>query len=94
MLEKLTKPGIQKIPPYIPGDTAESVTQKYGIREVLKLASNENQLGSSPKAIAAMEEAVRRANIYPDPFCIELRKKIGLIFGFDGSGDNVKLLGM
>lgn len=89
MLEKLTKPGIQKIPPYIPGDTAESVTQKYGIREVLKLASNENQLGSSPKAIAAMEEAVRRANIYPDPFCIELRKKIGLIFGFDGSGDNV-----
>lgn len=89
MLDAMTKPGIQKIPPYIPGDTAESVKEKYGLTEVLKLASNENQLGSSPKAIEAMIEAVKQANIYPDPFCMGLRKKIGKKFGFDDSGDNV-----
>ena len=89
MLENMTKPEIQKIPPYIPGDTAESVKEKYGLTNVLKLASNENQLGSSPKAVEAMREAVKQANIYPDPFCMGLRRKLGKKFGFDGSGDNV-----
>lgn len=90
MLEELVKEGIKNIPPYIPGDTAESVTSRYGIatEDILKLASNENQFGPSPKAIEAMAAEVGRVHIYPDPFCIELRKKLGIKNGFDDSGDN------
>ena len=87
--EMLTKTGIQKIPPCIPGNTAESVQQKYGLHHVLKLASNENQYGTSPMAVAAMTEAVRQSSIYPDPFCMQLRKKLDACFGFDQSGDHV-----
>ena len=90
-LEDLVKDGIKNIPAYIPGDTAESVEKKYGIapEDILKLASNENQFGPSPKAIEAMAKEVGRVHIYPDPFCIEIRKKIGVMNGFDDSGDNV-----
>lgn len=87
-INALTKPEIQNIPPYIPGRTSESVKEKYHLDKVLKLASNENQFGASPKAIAAMQAAVAEANIYPDPFCMGIRKKLGKKFGFDESGDN------
>ncbi|MDR0838983.1 MAG: histidinol-phosphate transaminase [Oscillospiraceae bacterium] len=79
-IEELTKPGIRTIQAYIPGDAAESV--RPGVTEILKLASNENQLGTSPKALAAMQEAIGKSNIYPDAFGEELRKKIGIKFGF------------
>lgn len=90
MLEELVKDGIKNIPPYIPGDTAESVIEKYGIKpeDILKLASNENQFGCSPKALEAMEEELTKQSVYPSPFCIELRKKLGIKYGFDDSGDN------
>lgn len=88
-IDELTRPGIQKIPPYIPGRTAESVKEKYHLTHVLKLASNENQYGPAPMATAAIKEAEEYINIYPDPFCMEIRKKLGKLFGFDDSGDNV-----
>lgn len=88
-IEKLTKEGIRNIPPYIPGNTSESVKEKYHLDHVLKLASNENQYGCSPKALEAMGKTVAKANIYPDPFCMGLRRKLGRKYGFDDSGDNV-----
>jgi histidinol-phosphate aminotransferase len=65
------------------------VKEKYGVKEIMKLASNENQLGTSPKALEAMAEAINAVNIYPDAFCMEIRKKLGMRFGFDDCGDNV-----
>ncbi|MCK9170455.1 MAG: histidinol-phosphate transaminase [Treponema sp.] len=88
-IEKLTKDGIRKIPPYIPGRTSESIQEKYHLTRILKLASNENQYGTSPKALEAMKDSLTSSNIYPDPFCIGLRKKLGIKYGFDSSGDNV-----
>ena len=88
-VDLLTKESIRNIPPYIPGRTAESVQEKYHLTRVLKLASNENQFGVSPMAEEAMIQAQKQSHIYPDPFCLELRKKIGRKFGFDDSGDNV-----
>ena len=88
-IELLTKEGIRNIPPYIPGNTSESVKEKYHLDHVLKLASNENQYGCSPKALEAMGKTVAEANIYPDPFCMGLRRKLGKKYGFDDSGDNV-----
>jgi histidinol-phosphate aminotransferase len=53
-----------------------------GVTEILKLGSNENQLGTSPKALEAMAAAISSANVYPDPGLMELRKKLGGRLGF------------
>ncbi|MDR1272205.1 MAG: histidinol-phosphate transaminase [Clostridiales Family XIII bacterium] len=76
-IEALTRPGIQKIPPYVPGDTAESVRKKYQVTNIIKLASNENQIGMSPKAVEAVRAELENAYIYPDPSSEELRLRLG-----------------
>jgi len=58
--------GVEALRPYVPGTPIEEVQRKYGLRDVIKLASNENPLGASPKALAAMEKALRGLNLYPD----------------------------
>ena len=74
--------GLERIRPYVPGKPIEEVKREYGIRDVVKLASNENPLGVSPKALAAMREAVSRVNLYPDAASYDLRTAIGVHFGF------------
>jgi len=73
--------GLDRIRPYVPGKPIDEVKREYGIDDVIKLASNENPLGVSPKAVAAMREAVERVNLYPDSSCFELRAAIGEHFG-------------
>ena len=58
---------------YIPGKPMEEVKKEYGLVEVIKLASNENPLGPSPKAIEKIMEKVSQINIYPDGASMELR---------------------
>lgn len=58
--------GLDSIKPYVPGKPIEEVQREYGLEDVIKLASNENPLGPSPKAMAAIEEAIPRVNLYPD----------------------------
>ena len=58
--------GVEALRPYVPGTPIEEVQRKYGLQDVIKLASNENPLGASPKALAAMEKALRGLNLYPD----------------------------
>lgn len=74
--------GLNDIEPYKPGKPIEEVQRQYGIKDVIKLASNENQLGSSPLALAAIRKALPSINLYPDGQCHELRnalaKKLGL----------------
>ncbi len=50
---------------YKPGKPIEDVKKEYGIEKVVKLASNENPLGSSPKAIEAVKKAAENLAIYP-----------------------------
>ncbi|MFD2616422.1 histidinol-phosphate transaminase [Terrilactibacillus laevilacticus] len=57
---------------YIPGKSIEEVKKDYHLDEVIRLASNENPLGPSPKAIEAMVEAVREVHLYPEATCGEL----------------------
>jgi len=64
---------ILKIAPYIPGKPIEEAERHLGIREVVKLASNENPLGPSPRALKAIREAAARAHRYPDSQGHELR---------------------
>jgi len=71
---------IQKIPPYVPGISKDSITGRYGIANPIKLASNENALGASPKAIEAMRDVAMRMHLYPDPEAVGLRKAAAAFF--------------
>jgi len=73
--------GLERIRPYVPGKPIDEVKREYGIEDVVKLASNENPLGVSPKALVAMREAVSRVNLYPDSASYDLRLAIGRHFG-------------
>jgi len=74
--------GLDRIRPYVPGKPIDEVKREYGLDDVIKLASNENPIGVSPKAIAAMQEAIHRVNLYPDAANYDLRTALGKHFGF------------
>ena len=63
---KLATPGVTRLKPYLPGKPAEELEREYGITNTLKLASNENPLGPSPKAVQAMQAMLHDVNYYPD----------------------------
>jgi histidinol-phosphate aminotransferase len=62
----LVPPYIEALRPYEAGRTIESVRRQYGLTRIAKLASNENPLGASPKAVEAMVQATGALNLYPD----------------------------
>ena len=72
----LTRPCVIELTPYVPGKPIDEVKRELGLRDVVKLASNENPLGVSPKALAAMQEAVAGVNLYPDAASHDLRSAI------------------
>ncbi len=57
---------IEALRPYEAGRSIESVRREYGLTRIAKLASNENPLGPSPKAVEAMTAALRGLNLYPN----------------------------
>src|SRR5213594_1224654 len=59
-------PDIASLIPYVPGKPIEELERELGISRAIKLASNENPLGPSPKALAVLSEAARTLNRYPD----------------------------
>jgi len=67
---------ITNLKPYIPGKSIEELQREFGLTEIHKIASNENPLGPSPKAIEAMKKAIDELNRYPDVGATDLREKI------------------
>lgn len=67
---------ILNLVPYKPGKPIAETQREYGLTEVHKLASNENPLGPSPKAIAAIQTFLAQQHRYPDPVCFALIQKI------------------
>ncbi len=67
---------IRNITPYQPGKPIEEVERELGIFSVIKLASNENPYGPSPKALAAVEKILQKSHLYPDSGCYELKQKL------------------
>ena len=62
---------------YIPGKPIEEVQKEFGITDIIKMASNENPMGTSPKAIEAMIEEVKTNSCrYPVSLCTELAGKL------------------
>jgi len=56
---------IESLRPYEAGRSIESVRRQYGLTEIAKLASNENPLGTSPKAVEAISRSLAGLNLYP-----------------------------
>lgn len=63
---ELAVPGVQRLQAYQPGKPIEELQRELGIREVIKLASNENPFGPSPKALAALQTQLHDLARYPD----------------------------
>jgi histidinol-phosphate aminotransferase len=62
----LVPPYIEALRPYEAGRSVESVRKQYGLARIAKLASNENPLGPSPKAVEAMQKSLCGVSLYPD----------------------------
>jgi histidinol-phosphate aminotransferase len=91
---------IETLKPYVPGKPIEETEREYGIGDVVKLASNENPLGPSPLALAAMREALASVHLYPDDTSFSvvqpLARKLGFppeqVFVGAGSSEIIELL--
>jgi histidinol-phosphate aminotransferase len=69
-------PDIQSLTPYVPGKPIDELQRELGLDRVIKLASNENPLGPSPKAVAALAGATDTLHRYPDGGGFRLRQAI------------------
>ncbi|OGC39203.1 histidinol-phosphate transaminase [candidate division WOR-3 bacterium RBG_13_43_14] len=75
------KEHIAKIKTYKPGKPIEEVIRELGLEgEIIKLASNENPLGTSPLAIKAMRQALAESFLYPDDNCFYLKNTLAKKF--------------
>ncbi len=91
---------IQNLIPYAPGKPVEEVERELGIRNSIKLASNENPLGPSPLAMEAVAAHLGKAHLYPDGGAFYLRNKIASTLGVtpdrvmagNGSNDVIEIL--
>ncbi len=72
---------LASIEPYVPGRSAEDVMERYHVREIAKLGSNENPLGVSPRVKDAIRAALDHIHHYPDPECTALRRRLALRLG-------------
>ncbi len=99
----LANPAIHRQPVYEPGRPIDVVAREFGLdpEETIKLASNENPLGASPMALAAVRDFLNQTHLYPDGGCYSLREKLAqklgltsdqFVFG-NGSNEVIELVG-
>ncbi|HUV04918.1 MAG TPA: histidinol-phosphate transaminase [Armatimonadota bacterium] len=80
-MNDLVKENIRRLKPYSPGKPIEEVEREFGVKDIVKMASNENPLGPSPKALAAMREALNKVALYPEGSCFYLKKALAAHWG-------------
>lgn len=101
--EALAKPSVLTQPVYEPGKPIEYVARELGLDPsgIIKLASNENPFGPSPRALEAARQALGKGELYPDGGCYELRQRLAAERGLsadqfvvgNGSNEIIELLG-
>jgi len=72
----LATPGVRGLEPYQPGKPIDELEREYGVRNVIKLASNENPLGPSPLAVEAARAALKDIARYPDGNGFALKQRL------------------
>jgi histidinol-phosphate aminotransferase len=92
--EALAVPGVRRLKPYLPGKPVSELERELGIRNIVKLASNENPLGPSERAMDAVRRELADATRYPDANGFELKAALAERHGVDpgcitlGNGSN------
>ena len=96
-------PSLEKLPVYQPGRPIEEVARELNLpaSSIIKLASNENPLGPSRLALAAMKKALTHAHLYPDGNAFYLKQKLAAKLGVtpanlalgNGSNEIIEFLG-
>lgn len=86
-MRKLVRSNILNVKQYVPGKPIEEVQRELGLKEVIKLASNENCMGPSPKALSAIRGVLPDINRYPDAASFALRRKLAKLLRV--KGDNL-----
>lgn len=85
---------VQALQPYVPGKPIEELEREFGIKNSIKLASNENPLGPSPAAISTIKNSFSDLNRYPDGSGFYLKQALSGILGVSedelilGNGSN------
>ena len=93
-MNRLTHEGVEDLIPYPPGKPIEELERELGIQGSIKLASNENPLGPSPRAVQAIMDKVHSLHRYPDGSGYYLKTKLSEKFGLPieqiilGNGSN------
>ncbi len=80
-IDKMIRPCCAGFEPYVAGKPVETIKRELGLKKVVKLASNENPLGPSKKAIAAMKNALKNVFFYPDSNSFELKQAVSRKYG-------------
>ena len=94
--QSLAVKGVQALSPYQPGKPIDELARELGLNpsEIIKLASNENPLGPSEKALSAARNALDEMCLYPDGNGFDLKQALARRFGVDmsqitlGNGSN------
>ncbi|MDS4027719.1 MAG: histidinol-phosphate transaminase [Candidatus Contendobacter sp.] len=90
----LAAPGVRTLQPYQPGKPESELRREYGLSDIVKLASNENPLGLSPRALTAIHDALSGLARYPDGNGFELKAALSAKLGISmatltlGNGSN------
>lgn len=77
----LPRKELAAIPEYVPGKSIDEIKKKYNLKQVVKLASNENPLGASPMAKAAYKNCTAKLHLYPRGSAPELVEKLAKKWG-------------
>ena len=91
---------VRSLSPYVPGKPIEELQRELGLTDIIKLASNENPFGPSPRALAAMQSALADTWLYPDGSGHVLKSRLAAKLGVapdqitlgNGSNDVLVLL--
>ena len=75
-MKPLVTKNIEELRPYQPGKPIDEIQRELGVSEPVKMASNENPLGPSPKAVEAMKSACSEMHYYPDGGCYYLKEAL------------------
>ncbi|MBW2283341.1 MAG: histidinol-phosphate transaminase [Deltaproteobacteria bacterium] len=93
-MKPIVRPGVADLVPYPPGKPIEELERELGISGSIKLASNENPLGPSPKALEAIKDNLHALNRYPDGSGYYLKTRLSRHYGIPleriilGNGSN------